>query len=104
MLDSRITRTKIKSPFIIYADFEDILVLEDNGKQNPEESYMSIYQKHVAWSYDYKLVSADDKFRKSCKSYLGDDMFTNLLIVWSKKANILRILWKIHFNSIQDVV
>ena len=29
------TRTKIKSPFMIYADFEDILVLEDNGKQNP---------------------------------------------------------------------
>ena len=29
---------KIKSPFIIYADFESILVLENNRKQNPEES------------------------------------------------------------------
>ena len=29
---------KIKSPFIIYAGFESILVPENNGKQNPEES------------------------------------------------------------------
>ena len=26
----------IKSPFIIYADFESILVLETNKKQNPD--------------------------------------------------------------------
>ena len=30
---------KIKSPFMIYADFESILVPGDNGKQNPDESY-----------------------------------------------------------------
>ena len=30
---------KRKSPSIIYADFESILVPEDNGKQNPKESY-----------------------------------------------------------------
>ena len=27
---------KIKSQFMIYADFGSILVLEDNGKKNPE--------------------------------------------------------------------
>ena len=30
---------KIKSPFMIHADFESILMLDDNGKQNPNESY-----------------------------------------------------------------
>ena len=30
---------KIKSLFMVYADFESILVPEDNGKQNPKESY-----------------------------------------------------------------
>ena len=30
---------KIKSLFIIYADFESIFVPENNGKQNSEESY-----------------------------------------------------------------
>ena len=50
---------KIKSPFMIYADFERILVPEDNGKQNPGESYANKYQKHVACSYGYKLVCVD---------------------------------------------
>ena len=34
---------KIKSAFIIYADFESILVQEDNGKQKPNESYTNKY-------------------------------------------------------------
>ena len=37
----------IKSPFMIYADFESILLPEGNGKQNPEEFYTNKYQKHV---------------------------------------------------------
>ena len=32
-------RRKIKSTFMIYADFENILVHENNGKQNPNKSY-----------------------------------------------------------------
>ena len=57
---------------MIYADFESILVPEDNGKQNPEESYTNRYQKHIACSYGYKLVCVDDKKM----------LFTILLIVW----------------------
>ena len=34
---------------MIYASFESILVLEHNGKQNPEEPYMNKYQKHIAY-------------------------------------------------------
>ena len=58
---------KIKSPFIIYADFESILVPEDNGKQNPEEPYTNKYKKHIACSYGYKLVCVNDKFSKPFK-------------------------------------
>ena len=39
-----------------------MLVPEDNGKQNPEESYTNKYQKHIACSYGCKLVRVDDKF------------------------------------------
>ena len=53
---------KIKSPLMIYAYLESILVSEDNGMQNPNESYTNKYQKHVARSYSYRLVCADDKF------------------------------------------
>ena len=44
---------KIKSPYIIYADFEGILVPEDNGKQNRKESYINNYQKNVGCSYSH---------------------------------------------------
>ena len=64
---------KIKSPFTIYPDFESILVPGDNGKQNLNQSYTSKYQKHVAYSYGYKLVCIDDKFSKPFKSYIGRD-------------------------------
>ena len=52
----------MKSPLLIYADFESILVPENNGKQSPNESYWSKYQKHIACSYGYKLVCVDDEF------------------------------------------
>ena len=45
---------KIKSPFLIYADFESIVVPEDNEKQNPSDSYTNKYRKHVACGYGYK--------------------------------------------------
>ena len=48
--------TKIMSLFMIYADFESILVPEYNGKQNPNESYMNKYKKHITCTYGYKLV------------------------------------------------
>ena len=38
---------------------------EDNGKQNPDESYTKIYQ---IISYGYKLVCVDDKFSKPSKT------------------------------------
>ena len=44
---------KIISPFMIYADFESVLVPEDNEKQNPNESYTTKYQKHIGCSYGY---------------------------------------------------
>ena len=38
---------KIKSPFMIYAGFGSILKPENNGKQNPNESYSNKYQTYV---------------------------------------------------------
>ena len=51
MLNSKNER-KIRSPFIIERDFESILVPDNNGKQNPEESYTNNYQKHIACIMD----------------------------------------------------
>ena len=90
---------KIKSLFMIYADFESILVLEVNGRQNPKESYTNKYQKHVACSYGYKLVCVDDKFSKPFKTYFGKDAvynFINIMIVESKCCGDVM---KKHFNK-----
>ena len=58
---------------MIYADFESTLVSEDNGKQNPNGSYMNKYKKIVACNYGYKLVCVDEEFTKPFKTYLGGD-------------------------------
>ena len=52
---------------MIYEDSESILLHEDNGKQNPSESYTNKYQKHISFSYGYKLVCVDDKLSKPSK-------------------------------------
>ena len=47
---------KIKSPFMIFVDFESILLLpENNKKKNLEDPYTKKYQKQVACSYSHKV-------------------------------------------------
>ena len=90
---------KIKLPFMIYADFESILVPEDNGKQNPNESHSKKYQKHVAYIYGYKLVCVDDKFSKPFKSYLDKDAVYNFISSIIKESKYCRDVKKKHFNK-----
>ena len=72
---------------MIYANFESILVAENNGKQSPEESEMNKHQKYIACSYGYKLVSADDKFSKPFKTtYLGKDAVYNFINSMMKES------------------
>ena len=80
---------KIKSPFIIYEEFESILVPEDNRKQNTEESCTNKYQKHTARSYGYRLVCVDNKFSKPYKTYLDKDAVYNSMI---EESNIA-VMW-----------
>ena len=90
---------KIKSPFMIYADFESILVPEDNGKQNPNKFYTNKYQKHVACSYGYKLVCANDKFINPFKSYLGEDSDFNFISSVIKESKYCSDVIKTNFNK-----
>ena len=64
---------------IVYADFESILVPQDNGKQNLEVSYTDRCQKHIACSYGYKLAYLNDQFSKPFKIYLGKDTVYNIM-------------------------
>ena len=84
---------------MIYAYFESILVPENNGKQNPVDSYSNKYQKHVACSYDYILVSFDDKFRKLFKSYLDEDAIYNFINSMIEESKYSTGMMKKHFNK-----
>ena len=88
---------KMKSPFMIYADFESILVPKDNGKQNPNEFYTKKYQKHVTCSFGYKLVRVDDKFSKHFKSYLDKDALYNFISSMIKETKYSSDVMKKHF-------
>ena len=90
-------KRKIKSPFMIYADFKSILVPEDNGNQNPNHCYTNKYQKNVACSYGYKLVCVDDKFSKSFKSYLGKDAAYNFISSMIEERKYCSNVMKKHF-------
>ena len=74
---------------MIYADFESILVSEDNGKQNQNECYIKKYQKHVVWSCSYKLVWVDDIFIKPFKSYLREDSVYNFINNMTEEVSII---------------
>ena len=63
----------MKSPFMIYAYFESILMPDTEGKQNPDESYTDKYQKQIVCSYRHRLVCVDDNFTKLFMSHLGED-------------------------------
>ena len=83
---------------MIYADFESILLPEDNEKQNPDESYTNKYQKQVACSYGSNLVYIDDKFSKPFKSNLGDDAVYNFINTTLEESKYCSDVMKKHFN------
>ena len=58
----------LKSPFVIYCDFESILEPIDTAKQDANTtSYTTGYQNHLISSYAYKVVCQIDKYTKPIK-------------------------------------
>ena len=84
---------------MINADFESILVPENNRKQTPNESFSKKYQKHVACKYGHKLAYADDKFSKPYKSYLGEEAVYNFIISMVKVSKYCSDVIKKYFNK-----
>ena len=75
---------KRKSPFVIYVDFESLLVSEKIMGSKIQMSFTCLlnkYQEDIACSYGYKLVCLGDKFSKPFKSHLVRMLFTISLIL-----------------------
>jgi hypothetical protein len=63
-------KKQLKVPFIIYADFESILIpLKDKNK----------YQQHQGCSYGYKIVSAYPEYSKPFKMFRGENAVLKFL-------------------------
>ena len=90
---------KRKSTFMIYTDFESILVAQDNGNKHPEESYANKHQKHIACSYGSQLACVDDKFSKSFKIYLGEDGVWNFINNMIEESKYCTDVMKKLFNK-----
>ena len=57
-----------------YSDFENILVPEDSGKQNPKESNMQTSIKNILLAVMAIKQCFGGKFSKPFKIYLGRDV------------------------------
>ena len=90
---------KTKLPFVIYADFESILIAENNAKESPDESHKNRYQNHVCYGFDYKLVCVDDEFCKCFRSYLGQDVVHKFITNMVEESKYCSRVMKKHFNK-----
>ena len=70
---------KIKWPFMIYGNFKNILVPEDNGKQNPER----VLSKQISKKYRLHLWLKIMLMKSSVS------LFAILLMIESKNVNIV---------------
>ncbi|CAB4044378.1 Hypothetical predicted protein [Paramuricea clavata] len=69
-------RNCLPVPFVIYADFESILVPNENTKSNAgsDESYTEKYQTHQACSFGLKTVCHyNDSYSREYVNYVGKD-------------------------------
>lgn len=97
---------KSENPFVIYADFESILVNVDDPKilapimDVTTRSYTRQYQNHKICSYAYKVVCCvDDKFTKPIKMYCGEDAAYKFIEdIFEKNIEIQKII-KTKFNK-----
>ncbi|CAB3984674.1 Gastrula zinc finger, partial [Paramuricea clavata] len=70
-------RNSMPAPFVIYADFESILVPEEkkvDSENSEDKSSTDLYQTHKACSFGLKTVCHyDDKYSGEYISYVGED-------------------------------
>ena len=77
---------------MIYADFENVLVPEDNGSkmQKKCKNMKNMLPEAMVLNQRVLIINlASPLFHTQVKM-----LFTILLIVWSKKANTVLTLWK----------
>ena len=97
-------RETVKIPFVIYADLESLLQkLTVTQKQEIDREQIEKLQKHVAYSYGYKVVCCyDDRLSKPFKMYRGLDsvhkFFTGIFEEEKEILEKLKVFQKTSMN------
>ena len=90
----------IKSPFVIYCDFESILEPIDVVKLDEKTtSYTTGYQNHLMSSYAYKVVCQLDKYTKPIKLYRGENAAKHFLTKLLKENEEIQKIIKTQFRE-----
>ena len=90
----------IKSPFVIYCDFESILELIDVAKLDEKTtSYTTGYQNNLISSYAYKVVCQLDKYTKPIKLYTGENATKHFLTNLLKENEEIQKIIKTQFRE-----
>jgi hypothetical protein len=93
---------QVPAHFVIYADFESILVPDKERKmdETSDESHTTRYQTHQACSYGMKRVCYyDDWYSGEYKSYIGKDAARNFIQAVLYEAKICNRIMKTQFNK-----
>ena len=95
---------QLEVPFVIYADFEAIVEKIHGVKNNPDNSYTDVYQKHKDCSYAYKLVCCyDDQYSKPLELYRGPDAVYKFIVKLLEEEKWCKKTMKKHFNKLLEI-
>ena len=84
---------KVKSLFLIYPDFEGILLSENNAKQISEGSYANKYQKKKLFTF-----MDINQYVKALKTYLGEYAFCKFINSMIEESKCFSKVMKKHFK------
>ena len=55
---------QLKTPFVIYADFESLVLNQEDLKEKSDQTFTHEFQNQEACGFGYKLVCTDPQFTR----------------------------------------
>ena len=96
-----------KAPFVMFADFESILMPYHTCQPDPSKSFTHKTHKHVPISYCYVIIDSKDELYK-LKSYIGLDCASHFIDEITKEAddllNQVRLYDKLELNALSKSI
>ena len=87
-------RKQLKIPYVIYADFESLLVPIEGCENDPENSQTAKITKHVACGFAYKVVGLTKGTSKQPIVYRGQDIVEKFVECMAQKQEDIEQMFK----------